>query len=508
MNFKIAWLLSLAWLAAVQPFLTAQLPGLRAPTAEARVVMPPKRFTFTIDPKTPTEELLPAAPTLAPPLAPWLVRELRHVPEVFFEKVVPTLEPGQPADFEKLSAMEQQRFFERHSAELDKAMRRTAHGIAKINHLNKEGTDQFLKTLLRSRPDLVGLPFVMGDDCRSDKKFSAAFLKEVQRVREGLRSEDRSDDELFSGSDRPPRLDSHVEPGAAFWATYNGSLGRPKDAVADTDIATRARVAALSQMLAAQPVQHRLGLVKHLAGMKEAEATKALTSLALFSVEDKLRDAALAALKERRDAVDGAELLRAVRYPWPAVARNAATAIIQLERRDLVPELVKIFDEPDPRAPVVAEGKKPVVRELVRLNHHHNCLLCHAPGNMPDVKIGRFGGSSELVTGAVPSPGQSLPRPSQGYDRDASPDILVRIDVNYLRQDFSVLQSVGGAAPWPEMQRFDFLVRTREVRDADVEAYRRWRSEQPAGYLTPNQDAALAAVRAFSAEWLQRPDPK
>ena len=32
------------------------------------------------------------------------------------------------------------------------------------------------------------------------------------------------------------------------------------------------------------------------------------------------------------------------------------------------------------------EGKKvPVVREMVRINHHRNCLLCHAPAVIDEV---------------------------------------------------------------------------------------------------------------------------
>jgi hypothetical protein len=45
---------------------------------------------------------------------------------------------------------------------------------------------------------------------------------------------------------------------------------------------------------------------------------------------------------------------------------------------------------------------------------------------------------------------------------------LVRGDVTYLRQDFSVIQQVPNAYKWPTMQRFDFFVREREVSGAAV----------------------------------------
>ena len=58
-----------------------------------------------------------------------------------------------------------------------------------------------------------------------------------------------------------------------------------------------------------------------------------------------------------------------------------------------------MLDDPDPRAPVVwEENKKRVqeVRELVRVNHHRNCLLCHAPANTGNV-------ASDTLTAAVPA---------------------------------------------------------------------------------------------------------
>ena len=36
-----------------------------------------------------------------------------------------------------------------------------------------------------------------------------------------------------------------------------------------------------------------------------------------------------------------------------------------------------------------------------------------------------------------------------GYGSFKNPDILVRIDVTYLRQDFSMLQAVHDSGPWP-----------------------------------------------------------
>ena len=44
---------------------------------------------------------------------------------------------------------------------------RVAQQLAKINHMNAKKTDAFMAALLENRPDLAGLPFAMGDDCRT-----------------------------------------------------------------------------------------------------------------------------------------------------------------------------------------------------------------------------------------------------------------------------------------------------------------------------------------------------
>src|SRR5262249_10215209 len=120
-----------------------------------------------------------------------------------------------------------------------------------------------------------------------------------------------------------------------------------------------------------------------------------------------------------------------------------------------------------------------------------NCLLCHTPGNKGEV-------SGEVVTAAVPVPGEPLPSPSRGYNRTSPSDILVRVDVTYLRQDFSVLQPVADAHPWPEMQRFDFLVRTRVLTEDEAKQYREKLTPRAPGEFSPYQRAALAALRELT----------
>jgi hypothetical protein len=291
-----------------------------------------------------------------------------------------------------------------------------------------------------------------------------------------------------------------VDFGEHFWEQFQAACAREDKANVGADSSCKedvvvARVAALMQVLSPLPPGLRKGLVKYLSGVPHAEATRALARLAIFSAEDDVRQAAVDALQVRREKDYTDVLLQGLRHPWPPVNRRAADALVKLERKDLVAKLVDLLDEPDPRAPVTKEagGKKvSSVRELVRVNHHRNCLLCHAPGNTPQV-------SPAALTAPVPTPGEPLPTPFDGYRQsNASPDVFVRIDVTYLRQDFSQMMPVADAHPWPEMQRYDFLVRTRELSDEEVEAYREQEAKREPGVLPPSHRAALSALRELT----------
>jgi len=140
---------------------------------------------------------------------------------------------------------------------------------------------------------------------------------------------------------------------------------------------------------------------------------------------------------------------------------------------------------------------------MVRMNHHRNCFMCHAPApaggsGAPGDPAPSTDGSTGMLTGAVPIPGEPLPSFQEGY-RNSTPELAVRIDVTYLRQDFSVFMKVDGATPWPEMQRFDFLVRTREVKGDELEAFRKVAaSAADDGVLSPYQRAAVSALRELT----------
>jgi hypothetical protein len=506
------------------------------PTVVQQVQVVPAPFTapripFKIDPNTPLKELLPTPPKAGKSPGPMLTEDLTRVPEVEFQGLAPgQSHAGGPMKVSPLVeiALElldvQQPFAS--PAALD-----IAHQIAKINHLNSGKTDGFIEALRGQRPDLIGLPFAMGDACRTKGERSRQFANAATMVRRSLqqaqgvravsfsattRAVGPGMGTLIGGSSGPPvmvgtpvmqapaQLAVAVDPAnrtGGFWEQYEAACAEEDRGLSKADRALRehvtlARIAALMQILAPEAPDLRLGLVKYLAGVSNSEATRALARLAIFASEDEVRLAAIEALKVRRERDYTDILLQALRHPWPGAARHAADGIARLERTDLAPQLVALLEDPDPRAPAPKEvnGKKtPVVREMVRVNHHRSCLLCHAPGNTGTV-------SAETLTAAVPTPGEPLPGPFDGYNNNVSPDMLVRLDVTYLRQDFSAYQAVSDAAPWPELQRFDFLVRERVLTEEEAAAFRAKMEEREPGRLPPHQRAALAALRELTGK--------
>jgi hypothetical protein len=519
-----------------------------------------RRFQFTIDPKTPVKDLLPTPPASKQSPTPSIAKTLTEVPEIQFQMPLDKKLPN------------------------EEALKQTAHTMAKINHLNDKNQDGFMTALRHERIDLAGLPFAMGDACRTVGDKSKQFAIEVNMVRAALQPNvnvvtfnfSKADGSISSGirfttlasqpalapvpavpvaadvalpapaqppvptpqSPAPPAggtpappppvgtpatapaivappvstvvngdqiLERVVERPAGppitaekFWENYqtlstNADKELSKSDQCHKEIVTTARIAALMQVLAPESPDMRLGLVKYLSGISHAQATRALAKISIFSAEDAVRQAAVDSLKVRRERDYTDVLVGGLHFPWPDVARRSAEAIVKLDRTDLIPQLVDFLDEPDPRAPVAKEvdNKKMFeARELVRINHHRNCLMCHAPANTGNV-------AGETLTAAVPTPQVPLPSQSQGY-QGSIPDILVRLDVTYLRQDFSMLQPVADASPWPEMQRFDFLVRTRMLTEKEADFYREKLTAKEPGVLSPYHRAAVAALRELS----------
>jgi hypothetical protein len=241
-------------------------------------------------------------------------------------------------------------------------------------------------------------------------------------------------------------------------------------------------VPTLTQMLQIEDEPTRLLLVRELTRIHNAASTVELTMRALADLSPAVRRAALAGL-EHRDSSDYLPmLLRALRYPWPPLADHAAVALRTLKPQEAVAPLVHLLDLPSPSKPVfnTTTGQY-TVREMVRLNHLRNCLLCHAPS------ANKFDG---LVRGLVPTPGQRLPR--LYYDGQSGD--FVRADITFLHQDFSVNLPEINAAPWPKEQRFDFVTRLRTMTPNEVVLL----PAVSANY--PQRDAVLYALRGLTGK--------
>jgi hypothetical protein len=250
--------------------------------------------------------------------------------------------------------------------------------------------------------------------------------------------------------------------------------------------------AVTAQILPADQDEGQLARVRALAAIPRPEATRALAKVAVFSSAEATRARAIEALSVRREGDYTEVLVQGLRYPWPQAARNAAIAIVALDRKDLLPHLAAMADQPDPRSPITEEleGKKvTVAHEIVRINHHRNCLLCHPPaerGKTPE----------DTLVAETPVPSEPFPDSSRGYGATES-NLLVRIDATYLRQDFSVLQPVREHSAWPAQQRFDFFVRKRVLTPAEALDLRARLAKREPGELSPYQSAAAQAIRAL-----------
>ncbi len=254
----------------------------------------------------------------------------------------------------------------------------------------------------------------------------------------------------------------------------------------------RAQVAGMMQVLAIAATPVREQMVTILAESRHPVATKALAQLAVFAPDASVRQLAAKALVGRKAAEYTDVLLAGLSYPWPAAANFAVDVIVALKRDDLVPTLVDMLGDADPRLPVAkkVDGKEIlVVRHLVKLNHNRNCLLCHPSAE---------GAPKSAVTAPVPDPSKKLP-PTITYYLEKKDIIPVRADMTYLRQDFSMLQHVPNAKPWPDYQRFDFLVRSLTLSPDEAKVFQN-KLQPKVGENTPYQEALLYALRALTGQ--------
>lgn len=245
-------------------------------------------------------------------------------------------------------------------------------------------------------------------------------------------------------------------------------------------------VPTLTQILQVENADVRLVLVESLAAIKGEEASVALARRAVFDLSPKVREKAVEALVDRPAAEYTSVLLAGFRYPWSAAADHAAEAVAALKRADLVPELVNLLKEPDPALPVKT-GSGYSVKEVVRLNHFCNCVLCHAPSVA----------KSDRVRAPIVLPSEKPPEVAY-YSKSSG--TFVRADLTHLRQDFSVVQPVQNPGKWPDRQRFDYLVRTRTLTEAEQVAFEQLQKDGMIPRSYPQQASAAFALRELTGK--------
>lgn len=360
-----------------------------------------------------------------------------------------------------------------------------------------QNSEAFPGKLIEKRAGLGGLPFLSDKACRLPTEAARQLEMASTLFRVTVDCSARA---------TASRVDPQIID--VFWRQWMGygegargvavsrSISAREETALNTSSASAEHeavgVAALTQILAAEDAAVRRSLVKKLAAVNHKSVTRALVKLAVFDLDKDVRGLAIEGLKYRSADEYLSQLLDAFRYPWPPAAAHATDALIRLDSKMAVPRLIEFLGEPDPAAPFAVErrGKPAVmVRELVRINHHRNCQLCHAPAD---------GSDGHQVPGLVPNPAEPLPSLSRVYDRASRDrDMIVRADTTYLRQDFSVLLATDEPGHWPDRQRYDFLVRTRTLNEQEAKVQG---IGAKAETRSPQHDAALAALRELTGQ--------
>jgi hypothetical protein len=429
----------------------APAPAAVAAPDPARVPAPPAPPTEP--PAPPVEPAVPAVPTAPGPAVP--PKRIGKLDVVFKRRT-------QVSDEELRKQLQSVAETGLNQAGAEALYAPLVRGQAQVKNLDAELGPKALALLATqsNRPDTIALPWIKGTDCEIGKEPAERLHVLSTRLRDALRKAVKADD---------------VRPDPDALRAF----------LAGDEWATPDALPALTQLLPAENAPVRTLLVELLAGIKGREAGVALAKRALFDLSPEVRERAVRALAERPPEEYGPVLYAGFRYPWPAAADHAAEAVAALRRTDLVPELVSLLKEPDPALPVKVE-KKYVVREVVRINHLSNCMLCHAPSLARD----------DLVRGRVPLPGEDPP-PLYYQERTG---LFVRADRTYLRQDFSVVQPVANPGKWSGNQRYDYLLRTRAATKAEQTAYQKAERENKLPGSYPQRGSVLFALQELTGQ--------
>jgi hypothetical protein len=325
--------------------------------------------------------------------------------------------------------------------------------------------------MIVQRADLKGLPVRHVAECQI-KKVDAVAIEALSRQLRELGPSSRA---RIRSSEARPNDDIYRQ---TELVNVLKSTGSRKTWSGDRNVRT------LVQMLQIESAPVRFNLVQMMAATKGKVAGAALAQSAVFDLSPDVREAAVEALRSRPGEEYRPILLAALRYPWSRVADHAAEALVALKDQEVVWNLVAMLDEPDPQAPGLDKDKKWVKSELVKVNHLGNCLLCHAA-------------SSDLgdpIRALVPVRGEPLP--VVYYDRGSGN--FIRADVTYLKQDFSAVLDVPDAGVWPRWQRFDFMIRKRELTADEVAELKKSSPSKAKNH--PQREAVLWTLRQLTGE--------
>jgi hypothetical protein len=336
-------------------------------------------------------------------------------------------------------------------------------GAAQRNQVPHPPPEPLLKD-----PQFAGLPVRMGLDCHLGKEASENLQVLSRKLRVYV-------------SESVPKEGFDTRPDAVVLRTklLSGADGARADWKQVDAIPT------LVQILQAEDKPIRLLLVDLLSGLKGRTASAAIAQRALFDLSDEVREAAVRALNDRPREEYRDVLLKGLRYPWAPVADHAAEALVALKDGDSLDRLVDLLDRPDPEAAYVrgTKARQTVVREMVRVNHLKNCVLCHAPSV----------NEKEMVRGLVPNPKKPVPPTFTPEYYAAKDGLFVRADITYLQQDFAVPQPVVKSGVWPANQRYDYLVRTRPATPQEIKA-----AKSSGSY--PQRESVLFALRELTGK--------
>ena len=286
-----------------------------------------------------------------------------------------------------------------------------------------------LEDILADRPDLKGLPLVMGEECRLNKQEARIQSSVSKRMGRILAMFDSFGNRNLGNDTSARRLTVRA-------AVESCSKNSGKDNSSQN-------LVTLDQMMQIDHTRLVLDVIENLREANTDTAIDLLAKRAKFDLRPEVRFSATLALKDFPAEKYRNVLLKGFEYPWYVVAQHSAEALVRLEDKQAVPDLVELLKRHKSLTSFEEDGKF-FQKEVVAVNHLRNCLLCHAP-SLSNLDSSR---------GLVPEWERPLPR---AYYQSSS-GTFVRADVTYLTQDFSVVQPVKAPGLWPASQRFDYMV--------------------------------------------------